>query len=114
MTCGNIARLEAVVKNVNSNQGSMTWQKRRGNIIKIIDKSREKYSGSTNKKLVIQNVCKEDEGEYYAILKRNMNGYDYTRSENTIQLNVLEGTCTRTFLAKRIKLLRKRNPDSNL
>lgn len=93
MTFGNIARFEAVIKNVGSNQWSLTWQKRRGNFIEIIDKSREKYSGSTNKKLVIQNVCKGDEGEYYAFLKQDINGNDYTKSRNTIQLNVLEGTC---------------------
>lgn len=91
MTFGNVAHFEAVVKNVDSNQWSMTWRKCKGNFIEIIDKSREKYSGSTNKKLVIQNVCKGDEGEYYAILKRDINGNDYTRSGNTIQLNVLEG-----------------------
>lgn len=92
VTFGNIARFEAVVKNVDSNQSTIKWQKRRGNFIEIIDKSRGKYSGSTNKKLVIQNVCKEDEGEYYAYLQRDINGNDYTRSRNSIQLNVLGGS----------------------
>lgn len=104
MTFGNIARFEAVVKNVDSNQWTMKWRKRRGNFIEIIDKSREKYSGSTNKKLVIQHVCKEDEGEYYA--QWNINGKDFRRSENSIQLNVLGGRCL--FFAKRIKVLKTR------
>lgn len=40
------------------------WYRCRGDNIKCIDISVEKYSGSIKRKFVINDVCKEDEGEY--------------------------------------------------
>lgn len=78
------------MENVKSSSWTITWQKRRGDVIKCIDTSMEKYWGSTKKKLVIKSVCKEDEGDYQAVLSFESNGPDY-KSKNTIRLYVLEG-----------------------
>lgn len=87
--CGDIARFEAVLK-PDSSCWSITWQKRTGKVIEIIDTSTEKYSGSTNRKLVIQSVCKEDEGEYQVLLSQS-NGNGYFKCEHTLCLHVLGG-----------------------
>lgn len=50
----------------------------------------ERYSGSTKLKLVIHSVCKEDEGEYQAVISLESNGPEY-KSRNTIRLNVIGG-----------------------
>lgn len=50
----------------------------------------EKYSGSTKKTLVINSVCKENEGEYQATLSFESNGPEY-KSRNTIRLYVIGG-----------------------
>lgn len=78
------------MKKVESSCWSITWRKRRGDVIKCIDTDMEKYSGSTKKKLVIQSVCKEDEGEYQAILSNESNGPEY-KSRNTIRLHAVGG-----------------------
>lgn len=88
--CGDTVHFEANVKRVKSSCLSITWQKRRGDVIKCIDTSMERYSGSTKKKLVIQSVCKEDEGEYQAVLSLESNGPEY-KSRNTIRLHVIGG-----------------------
>lgn len=88
--CGGTARFEADVKNVESSCWSITWQKRRGGVIKCIDTNMEKYSGSTKKKLVIRSVCKEDEGEYQAVLSFESNGPEY-KSRNIIRLHAIGG-----------------------
>nr|XP_034330978.1 antiviral innate immune response receptor RIG-I-like [Crassostrea gigas] len=87
--CGETALFEADVENVKSSSWTITWQKRKGDVIKCIDTSMEKYWGSTKKKLVIKSVCKEDEGDYQAVLSFESNGPDY-KSKNTIRLYVLE------------------------
>lgn len=88
--CGETTLFEADVENVKSSSWTITWQKRKGDVIKCIDTSMEKYWGSTKKKLVIKSVCKEDEGDYQAVLSFESNGPDY-KSKNTIRLYVLEG-----------------------
>lgn len=88
VTCGDTASFEAEVKSANTGDFSITWRKRIGNVIERIDTSMEKYSGSITRKLVIQSVCKEDQGEYRAILSRN--GNEYKQSRN-ICLQVLGG-----------------------
>lgn len=50
----------------------------------------EKYIGSSKKKLVINSVCKEDEGEYQAVLSPELNGPEY-KSKNTIRLHAVGG-----------------------
>lgn len=87
---GDSARFEAVLK-PDSSCWSITWQKRRGNITETIDASTKKFSGSTNRKLVIQSVCKEDEGEYQVLLSHESNGNGYLKYGHTICLRVVGG-----------------------
>lgn len=87
---GDTALFEANVEKVKSPSWSITWQKHRGNVIERIDTSTEKYRGSTKRRLVIKSVCKEDEGEYQAVLSFESNGPDY-KSKNTIRLYVFGG-----------------------
>lgn len=88
--CGGTARFEADVKNVEVSSWSVTWRKCRRDVIKCIDTSMEKYNGSTKRKLVINSLSKEDEGEYTAVLSLESNGPDY-KSKNTIRLHVIGG-----------------------
>lgn len=88
--CGGTAQIEAEVRNVKSSFWSITWQKRRGNVINCIDTNMEKYSGSSKKKLIIKSVCKEDEGEYQAVLSLESNGPEY-KSRNIIRLHATGG-----------------------
>lgn len=78
------------MKKADSSCWSIIWHRRRGDDIKCIDTSVEKYSGSTKRKLVINSICKEDEGEYQALLSFESNGPDY-KSRNTIRLHVIGG-----------------------
>lgn len=87
---GDTAQFEADVKKVESSCWSIRWQKRIGLDIKCLDTNTEKYNGSTKKKIVINSVCKEDEGEYQACLSLESNGPEY-KSRNTIRLHVIGG-----------------------
>lgn len=52
----------------------------------------EKYSGSNNRKFVIQNVCKEDEGEYCVFFLGDLNGSEYENiRRNFICLYIVGG-----------------------
>lgn len=92
IVCGGKAEFEADVKKVETSCWSITWQKRNGDVIKCIntDLDKEKYGGSTKRKLVIPSVCKEDEGVYQAILSFESNGPEY-KSRNTILLHAIGG-----------------------
>lgn len=72
--CKGTAHFEIDVKKADLSRWSIQWQKCRGKFTEHIDISREKYSGSTNKKLVIQSVCREDEGEYQAVISKKLKG----------------------------------------
>nr|XP_034321578.1 uncharacterized protein LOC105323062 [Crassostrea gigas] len=85
--CGDLARFVAVLK-PDSSCWSITWQKRRGKVTETIDTSTKMFSGSTNRKLVIQSVCKEDEGEYQVLLSHESNQNGYLKCGNTICLHV--------------------------
>lgn len=78
------------MENVQSSSWTITWQKRKGIVIELIDTGMKKYWGSTKRTLVIKSVCKEDEGEYQAVLSFKSNGPDY-KSKNTIRLYVFGG-----------------------
>lgn len=86
------------MKKVESSCWSVAWQKQRGDVIERINTRMERYSGSTKKKLVIKTVCKEDEGEYQAVLSLESNGPYYT-SRNTIRLHVLGGKLKQSFIS---------------
>lgn len=96
--CGGTAQFEADVKKVESSCWSVAWQKQRGNVIERINTRMERYSGSTKKKLVIKTVCKEDEGEYQAVLSLESKG-SYFKSRNTIRLHVLGGKLKQSFIS---------------
>lgn len=85
---GGTTQFKADVKKVESSYWTIKWQKRIGDVIKCIDTSAKKYSGSTKRTLVIKSVCKEDEGEYQAVLSLESNGPDY-KSRNIIHLHVI-------------------------
>lgn len=96
---GDKAHFEADVKKADSSCWSITWHRRRGDVIKCIDTSMENYSGSTKRKLVINSVCKEDEGEYQALLSFESKGPDY-KSRNTIRLHVIGGMLVNEIIIK--------------
>lgn len=89
--CGGITQIEAEVKGIETACRAITWQKRKGKDFEDINTQDEKYTGSTNKILVIQSVCKEDEGDYRAVLSLASNENDHEKSRNTIRLTVLGG-----------------------
>lgn len=69
----------------------ITWHKVRGSGLDEIDTTSEKYRGSDNRHLVIQSVCKEDEGEYRAILSLHMERKDISIYSNTVAVHALGG-----------------------
>uniref|UniRef100_A0A8W8NTZ8 Ig-like domain-containing protein n=1 Tax=Magallana gigas TaxID=29159 RepID=A0A8W8NTZ8_MAGGI len=87
--CGDIAEFKAEVTTAENFCMPIIWQRHRGKSVEIIDTTLQKYSGSTNTKLVISSVCKEDAFEYQASLSRESNGNKYTVSSNIIRLSVL-------------------------
>lgn len=78
------------MKKVEFSYWTIAWRKRIGDIIKCIDTRTTKYSGSSKKKLVINSVCKEDEGEYQAVLSFESNGPEF-KSRNIIRLYAIGG-----------------------
>lgn len=78
--CGNTARFLVEVNPTEPFSGLVTWQKVRGKVTKEIDISREKYRGSYDRQLVINSICKKDEGDYQAVLSQVSNGKKKTFS----------------------------------
>lgn len=90
VTCGETARFEADVKEAEPSSWSVTWQKVHGRkMTEEIDTGSEKYKGSSNRRLVINTVGKEDEGEYQAVLSRELNRRIFS---NLIYLHPVGGT----------------------
>lgn len=89
--CGDTAEFEAEVKQTENFCLPIIWQRRKGKAVEIIDTNLEKYSGSTNTKLVIPSVRKEDTWEYQASVSRESNGNRITVLSNTIYLHVFGG-----------------------
>lgn len=96
--CGGTARFEANAKNVEFYCWQFTWQKRTGNSIECIDTNQKKYKGSSSKILLIQNVSKEDEGEYQTVISRGANGIGYRISSNTVYLHAKGGKSIICFI----------------
>ncbi|XP_056018362.1 uncharacterized protein LOC130054066 [Ostrea edulis] len=71
-----------------SNNWPITWQKIRGNTIKQLDISTERYRGSSSQQLVISRVSKDDQGEYRATVLREEKGTHILIPSNTIYLTV--------------------------
>lgn len=78
------------------------WQRRRGQFVEIIDTTLEKYSGSTDTRLIIPSVCKEDALVYQASLS---DGNNHTLYSNAINLHVLGGILL--VLVRHILVLKK-------
>lgn len=60
--CGESAILNAVISPEHLKGWSVTWQKLLGWTNEHINTKTEKYNGSTDQKLCIHTVCKEDGG----------------------------------------------------
>lgn len=89
VVCGEKAQFEVDVKTSELSCCLIKWQKRNGEITEDIDTSKMKYSGSSKSILVIQSVCKKDEGEYQVVFSRKSNENEYKLSTNKICLQVL-------------------------
>lgn len=88
MICGETAHFHAEVKQTENSNWSVTWHKKTGDITTNINTRDEKYKGSTNRRLLIHSVCKDDEAEYEAVISNGNN--NYIRS-NVIYLHALGG-----------------------
>lgn len=89
MICGKTAYFEAEC--TESSNWSLSWQKVRGGTIQQIDMNVDKYCDSTDRKLIIHHVCKEDEGNYQAALSQVSNGKNRIILSNVIVLKTLGG-----------------------
>lgn len=99
--CGDTAQFNAVINPDQLKGWSVTWQKLVDRIHTQIDTRTEKYFGSTEQKLFIHSVCKEDEGKYQAILSRDSNGKQILVVSNAICLQAIGGILS-IFLIKMI------------
>lgn len=97
VVCGNTAIFIAVTTPENLKGWSVTWQKLLKWTKIHINSSTEKYYRSTEKNLVIQSVCKEDEGEYQAILSRDSKAKNISVSSNVIFLHATGGILFTSF-----------------
>lgn len=86
--CGDTVEFKAEVKQADSFFSPIKWQRRKGQFVEIIDTTLEKYSGSTDTRLIIPSVCKEDALVYQASLS---DGNNQTLYSNAINLHVLGG-----------------------
>lgn len=89
--CGDIARFELEVKQAEPSIYKVTWFKEKGMTAKQIETRDEKFKVSSDGRLIINVVCKEDEGHYYADLSRESNGITFKISSNKIHLLPLGG-----------------------
>lgn len=70
---------------------SVDWQTLSKNKSTQIDKSNKKFWGITNNELIIESVCKEDEGEYQAVISFEEDRIGTTIKSNVICLRVVGG-----------------------
>lgn len=70
---------------------SVSWKKLIKNESTPIDTSNKKFWGKTNKELFIESVCKEDEGEYQAVISFEEDRIGTTIKSNVICLRVVGG-----------------------
>lgn len=87
--CGNTAYIKVELKQSELKNWSLTWRRIRGKTTEQIDTSREKYICSTNEQLTINSVCKDDEGNYQAVLSRSVNGKTHDILSNITHLEAL-------------------------
>lgn len=87
--CGENAIFEAEVTYSTPSFWTHIWQKTRDHVTENIDINKKKFSGSTDRRLVITSVSKEDEWIYQAVLSRETNGNKQKIISNGILLHVL-------------------------
>lgn len=93
VTCGETAHFESEIKISETAElckYSFTWCK--GITLEVIETTCKKYKGSSDRQLVIKEVCKEDEGDYLAVLSRESNGNTFKILSNIIHLLPEGGT----------------------
>lgn len=100
--CGDIAIFNAVIRPEHLKGWSVTWQKLLGWTNIHINTTTEKYKGSTDQKLCIHSVCKEDEGKYHAMLSRDTKGKTIIVVSNSISLQAKGGIILLSFRIKMI------------
>lgn len=99
LLCGITAEFIAVTNPENLEGWSVEWRKHLKCTQTRINSNTEKYHGSTEKNLVIQAVCKEDEGGYQAILSKVSKGNtELYVSSNVIFLQTIGGIFINFFL----------------
>lgn len=91
---GETARFKAAVTSEKPDGWSVTWQRLIGDKSILIDRNEKKYAKSTDKQLVIQPVCMDDDGKYQAEIHIN----NLKTSSKTFFLHVVGGTCILFFL----------------
>lgn len=87
--CGDTARFKAVINPEKPKGWSVSWQKRNNGMLIQIHTDYQRYNGSNDYQLVINSVCKDDNGEYLAILSKESD--DINIYSNKIALNALGG-----------------------
>ncbi|XP_061196858.1 uncharacterized protein LOC133205132 [Saccostrea echinata] len=88
--CGEKACFEVETENwLHTDNWPVKWVKERGDTTKAIDISKEKYNGSTSRILVIQRVKKEDQGEYQAVISREIDRRHFKVLINSIFLEAI-------------------------
>ncbi|XP_062579119.1 uncharacterized protein LOC134241039, partial [Saccostrea cucullata] len=88
--CGETTFLEATVEHpFKADTFIIIWQRVSRNGPYWINTRLERYEGSTNRRLVIKKVSKEDEGEYQALISWEKDGQNHDSKSNCILLNVL-------------------------
>lgn len=81
---GKTALFKADVKQTKISKRSVTWQKNNAGARELIDVRSRKYSGGHNRQLVVNSVCKKDEGKFKAI-------NTFSNCDNILPTQ--EGTC---------------------
>ncbi|XP_062578446.1 uncharacterized protein LOC134240371, partial [Saccostrea cucullata] len=88
--CEEKACFEAETENfLDTDNWPIKWIKVRGDTTKTIDISKEKYNGSTSRRLVISKVLKKDQGEYQAVISREIDRRHVKIESNTLFLEVI-------------------------
>ncbi|XP_062585754.1 B-cell receptor CD22-like, partial [Saccostrea cucullata] len=87
VVCGETACIKAEIQQEHS--WSTTWYRVTGGTLKQIDSDTNKYAKTTNRKLVIQRVSKDDQGEYQAIITGNPFGQYLKVSSEVFTLKIL-------------------------
>ncbi|XP_062578447.1 uncharacterized protein LOC134240372 [Saccostrea cucullata] len=90
IVCGEEACIQAETERCPDNiNWPLTWERVSGSKTEIIDTSTEKYRGSSIKRLVIKRVVKKDEGEYRAVISREIDGCHINVPSNKFFLHAL-------------------------